>query len=908
MYCLTETWLHEKISSPELGFTNYDIYRLDRENIIGGGVLISIRKLFHSKLLKLKNKNIEQIAILAKLKTTKIIIVCAYIPPQASVDVYCKHCDEIESLKMKYPDAKLIIFGDFNLPNVNWAQPTESSNPISAKAQLIIDTINFINLKQLNHVKNINDRILDLVISNINNSNVSESQESIVSIDSHHPPLQAIIYLAPIELLTPQSPIHAPNYKKADYKQVRLYLSSLNWSPIFMSTNVEEATNVFNSILYNTIENCIPTSIVKRNDCYPKWVSTELKKLIQCKKIAHINYKSNNSIDCYKIFSDLRNKCKSLSKKCYSDYITDVEQTIKSNPKHFWNYVKSLKDNNGCPRSMYSGRKHADNDQEIVDLFADYFSSVYEHNNDNVTLPEFKYTNVTDISTCHISLDDVNKKIRSLDCNKGSGSDKIPPVFIKECSQFIAAPLQHIFNLSLQTGIFPGPWKLNHLTPVFKSGDKNCVLNYRPICILSTIPKMFESIVLDKIAVKFRHIITPEQHGFVTGRSTTTNLLLYEHYIYEAFTSRAQVDSIYTDFSKAFDKVNIDILLAKLQALGIHGSFLKWLNSYLCNRELMVKLNNKFSYKFKVTSGVPQGSHLGPLLFILFINDLSLCFDDVKFILFADDLKLFKIIKSLNDALILQQNLDRLASWCEINKLFLNVKKCFHMCFYRSRIPISTSYLINNNEIALVPFIKDLGVIFDRKLTFDRHCETISNKAMQILGFVIRNTRTFQNIESIKLLYCSLVRSQLEYASPVWSPIYTCNLHRLERVQRKFLRYVQFKLRQPVIEIRYNALMSDLNLPLLSTRRTINDILILFKLLNNLIDCPQMLSVINIRVPVKSTRLHHLFHSDNHSTNYSYHSPLVRFHRTANTYTDLFDIFKTSPSCIKAKITSYLCN
>lgn len=249
-----------------------------------------------------------------------------------------------------------------------------------------------------------------------------------------------------------------------------------------------------------------------------------------------------------------------------------------------------------------------------------------------------------------------------LDVNKGAGPDEIPPSLLKSCCSSFVEPLYILFNWSLACGIFPFVWKRGIVVPIYKDGNKNDVVNYRPITILNTIAKIFESIIHDDVYRQVDSLIIESQHGFVRGKSVLTNLSIYSDFVLNNFEKGLQVDVVYTDFAKAFDKVDHGILLAKLEALGFSPNLITWIESYLKDRTLSVRIKHDYSNIFSATSGVPQGSNLGPLFFVLFINDINFIFKFCKYSLFADDLKLFIAISNECDYMQLQYDLNQLLS------------------------------------------------------------------------------------------------------------------------------------------------------------------------------------------------------------------------------------------------------
>lgn len=353
----------------------------------------------------------------------------------------------------------------------------------------------------------------------------------------------------------------------------------------------------------------------------------------------------------------------------------------------------------------------SDDSHVIVDYFSKFFASVYSRKKCNGY--EFEVSNTVDINSCDISVLDVFDAISSLDNHLSPGPDKISVMFLKQCCCVLSPILKSLFSASICSGKFPDVWKLSYVTPIFKNGDKSLVTNYRPISKISLVAKVFESIIDSKIKPLFQNVLIASQHGFISDRSTVSNLLVYEHHLRSALEGSCQVDAIYTDFSKAFDRVNHEILIYKLQCYGIFGNLLEWFKSYLSNRRQIVKIKNYMSAEVSVTSGVPQGSHLAPLLFNLFVNDLNSVINNSKFLLYADDLKIYRIIESLCDCEKLQEDLDRLEKWCCVNGMELNAEKCKVMRFYKKKNILNNDYKISDNILEKVDLIKDLGVFLD---------------------------------------------------------------------------------------------------------------------------------------------------------------------------------------------------
>lgn len=397
--------------------------------------------------------------------------------------------------------------------------------------------------------------------------------------------------------------------------------------------------------------------------------------------------------------------------------------------------------------------------------------------------------------------------------------------------------------------------------------------------------------------------LIPQQHGFVKKRSTTTNLLLYTNYLFENLDNRVQVDSVYTDFCKAFDKVDHLLLLKKIAFNGIRGNLLRWFQSYVTGRVQTVVINGFASNSVVVSSGVPQGSILGPLLFILFINDISECFIHSEFLLYADDLKVYRRITNSDDCLRLQEDLDRFSRYCISNKLHLALPKCKSITFTRKINVVHFLYSLCDTPLEKVSVIRDLGVYLDAKLHLNTHIDHIVNKALRMYGFVMRVCSNFKRPSSYISLYMSLVRSQLEYASIIWNPFYEKYSNQIETVQRKFLRSVNYRCFRS--KCSYNNLLSKFSLPTLKTRRLLLDEMFLYKLCHNQFDCIPLTNKISYRIPSRSHRIraaypHCLFMTAPCKTNAGERAPLQRITTTYNTFLHSLDIFALSPALFRA--------
>lgn len=596
-----------------------------------------------------------------------------------------------------------------------------------------------------------------------------------------------------------------------------------------------------------------------------------------------------------------------LCETLYSEYIERMQSNLISDPKRFFQFINHKRKSDGYPSSMKLLDICTSDPKIITNLFANFFSKAFS---DNLTAPDERYFNYlnnstqTSLASVHIGLDSVVGKIQSLKDDYSSGPDEIPAILLKKCADHLVQPLTAIFQLSISQGIFPQAWKDSYIIPIHKCASKNDVSNYRPIAKLSCIPKLFESILYDSLFFHCKPLFSSFQHGFLKGRSTTTNLIEFVSTAVCALENGKEIDVIATDFSKAFDKISHQIILFKFKTLGFSPLFTKWLESYLKGRQYRVIFRSCISDPIKATSGVPQGSHLGPLIFLLSINDVECVMMDSNLSLFADDMKVSKQISSPADHNALQDDLNRFSIWCQKNFLELNVTKCQTITYSRKRIPPPPrDYFFNDMPIRRVKLFRDLGISCDTELNFRSHIDGIISRANSMLGFVKRWSKEFSNPYVTKTLFMTFVRPVLEYASQVWSPYHMVHSQRIESVQRRFIRFALRGLGWADIHNLppYGDRLKLINLQPLDKRRDVADILFVHQLLAGKIECPSLLGTISFNVNHRYLRSVPIFRLDHHRTDYGQNEPMTRMLRKVNGYPDIFDF-----NCTKTTLRNSL--
>lgn len=905
IYFITETNLVSSVFSSELFDSNlYNVFRRDRSTSAsaksdGGGALIAVRKQIRAQQQFSWQSDAEDLWVtLQDDNGKKVHLCCVYLPPEEE-NARAYFSNKLQSLWCYIRNDPILICGDFNLTKTTWQMrgpyliPVEYDNHYND----ILDCFSFNELNQCNSIRNDNDKLLDLILCKKSQiSNLQRSNNPLSRVVGHHPPLEFLFDFGEVKMLKKNNSKFY-NFRKGNYVDLNTFLNNINWHSIFsLKNSVDQNITIFYEILSQGISQFIP-AVKLRNKNYPCYLSAQTIVCLKEKLKYHKRWKTYKETRDYIQFSNLRRRSKYLMDLDYKNYISSCEQNIQTQPKNFWKFISNSRKDSGIPASVTYGDMSASNGEEVCQLFSNFFKTVYEplsqtYHKANINNSLSNNSIINDIK---FSPGEILDKLKFLDENKGAGDDGIPSYFVKKCSKALYIPLHYLFRQSLDSGIFPSTWKVAHLVPIFKNnGDKNSVENYRGISKLCIFSKIFECVIYDQLFYSFKNLIATEQHGFFAKRSIETNLVSYYQFLSTALDRRVQVDSVYADFSKAFDKVDHNLLVGKLAGMGMYGSLLSWFSSYLHGRSQKISVNGFFSPPFNITSGVPQGSHLGPLLFLLYINDINKCLTFSKCLLYADDLKIFGEIRNPTDCIQIQSDLQRVQEFCLKNKLFLNMNKCSVITFTRNLAPINYDYTMNSQILARVNHIKDLGVIFDSKLSFSKHIDYIVSKCNQMLGFVTRICSDFRSIKAIKAVYFAYVFSRLNFASVVWSPYYNLYINRLEVVQNRFVRFLNWKVNGVYNVESVSQTRQLLGLSTLQTRRKKIDLIFFFKILNHLVDAPDLLSQVKFRIPASNTRLLKAFQVEKFNSNLGNNSPVARMSSFYNTICQEIDIFNIS--------------
>jgi hypothetical protein len=470
---------------------------------------------------------------------------------------------------------------------------------------------------------------------------------------------------------------------------------------------------------------------------------------------------------------------------------------------------------------------------KIANMLQDQFKSVFSSPLSESALSEYNFKELHPVNSiapfkfsCQHVISAINEMKSSASCTRSN----IPSKVFKECKHTICQPLMMFFQKSFDNGVIPLEYKTQVVIPLYKKGKKTEAKNHRPVSLTAHEIKIMERILKTNITEHLDeyNVICENQHGFRSNHSCATQLLSHLNYILSNLIQEDEVDSIYIDYSKAFDKVDHGLLLKKLNCYGINKEYLTWIENFLSDRFQTVSVDNCYSYTVRVQSGVPQGSVLGPLLFIIYINDLSSTLNNsaCEVLTFADDTKLVSKISSTSDKDNLQKSLNSLQHWSALNNMELNNDKFEFIShrlvtrnvnnFFLSELPFHDSfdtYTTSNSSICQSSPVRDLGILVDNKLQWRDHYQQISKKAKQISAWIF-NTFFTRDSQCLLVLFNTLVRPKLEYCCQVWCPHFTKDINCLEQVQRSFTHRIY-----GMKEINYWQRLKELNIRSLQRRR-----------------------------------------------------------------------------------------
>lgn len=797
--CISESWLNQKTPDGFININGYYANRLDRQTGKRGGGLVTYfrNNVFEGvsgkySVLCTSNEDIElQVFELKVRNIQKMIIMNVYRPPSGKVDSFIDTLSSTLQAVEKLHEFDVFILGDCNLAY------NQTNNPSYRKLKQL--EIRF-GLRQIitdpTRINSSVANILDLIFTN--STYISDCGTWEINISDHQP-----VYAIRKKERTKQPKVviecrSFKNYIKSDFQQD---LQEHNWDNFFLLENPEDAwCFLYETILYYANRHCPYTKFTAKNS-QPEWINQEVLEQLKERDRVYRMAKRSDSIELWNQVKKLRNYCNNLIRKAKNEYVILQLEESSGDSKKFWRVINST----FTPSSSQS--------QCTISLCDPVTKLPVPHNDCPNYMNEFLVAagpklacaipNIPFIATFNrfmtrlkltrITVEETVKVIDQICISKSSAVAKLTSRVLKDAFLAIPIHLNFVYNLSIDTGIFPESWKKGNVVLIPKEGSRSDPNNYRPISLLPLPGKMLEKLIHSRLYtfLESNHILTTKQGGFRPGFSTTLTATSLITDILEAHNVGSLTAAVFVDLRKAFDTIDHVILLRKLHDYGICNSALHWFESYLTHRQQRTMVNGIFSDFQFITHGVPQGSVLGPVLFLLYINDVTQVINQNLIHLYADDTVLY--MPGNNSLLVqtqLQACLDTFVKWCKMNKLTINTKKTKSLTFFHNPNQGSEcSFTVDGQRLESVTSYKYLGYVLDKNLNYNLMMTQLVNK-MNYKIYLLAKLRPLLTKQAALAVYKSMILSYLDYNLLFYSSAKKSFQNKFQVIQNKAIRII----------------------------------------------------------------------------------------------------------------------
>ena len=773
----------------------------------------------------------EHLWITVPLKNSdKLLVGCVYRSPSSNGPTSTINLVELLKSCTSNNYSHILVAGDVNISQVDWTTGY-SSAPDGHHSHVLIEGIQECGLTQ--HVTRDTryrqgeiPSTLDVILTN---------EEGLLQNLAYLPPIGSSDHLVlQFDLVCYAQPAGPDrmrlNLHKGDFPQLNKLIDQSDWEKVH-SADLNTGYSSFKNTMERLVSICIPKARLKgkRGSIF---MNKEAIRLKNNKRKLWAEYTSTRDDVSYARYVRCRNDLRRLTRYLRKNFERNLVGSLKDNPKSFWRYATSrMKARSGVENLRTRNGNLTTSDEEKAEVLNRFFVSVCttEPDDPGHTQDIAGAYNGNRMLDVDISVDIVKKKLSALKISSAAGPDDIHPRILRETAHTLAPHLASMFRRSLDSGILPHDWKLAEVVPIYKKGSKDDPGNYRPVSLTSVPCKILESVIRDQLMshLQAEGLLADAQHGFRPGRSCATQLLLAMEEWTGMIEKGEPVDILYLDLAKAFNTVPPKRLLQKLEVLGIGGKLLRWIGAFLLERQQRVIVGGCRSGWAPVPSGVPQGSVLAPLLFILYVNDLPDTLScGIK--VFADDSKLYRPVRHLTDPPTLQEDLNAAVRWADRWQLTFNADKCtvLHIGRQNRHHP----YTMMGATLKDTAAEKDLGVYIDAELKFRKQAAAAVSKASQVMAVMYRSFHLLDK-STLPILYKTLVRPHLEYCNIIWGPFNRADQQLVERVQRRATKMVP-ELRQ----LPYPQRLRALKLPSLYHRRRRGDMIAVYQLLHGGLD------------------------------------------------------------------------
>ena len=807
---ITETWL--KSVNDWTDVEGYDAYHSIRENKNGGGVTILVNNDLCSEnltTLTCNNDCHESVGISLDTENDKFVIIGTYRPPSSLLNRF--NTEYFEYLSRADSRRNLIILGDFNVDTLNVNRSLDVLTFIdNFKCEHLQSLIN-LPTRKTHHSETCLDHIY------VNTINTCPSGVIELAVSDHH----AVFCSIPYSSRNNNTNLKAIKFRDHSDRNIFKFredlINKLNNFHNLEVLSIHDQFEIFNDILFKLYDKNFPikTKNISNKRNQNPWITNALLNRINEKHRLFRLWKDNP--DLFDVYKNYRNNLSNEIQRAKRTYFVNKFNNHE-NPKATWKSIgKILKPNIEKKKIKLSiNNSEITDDKLISNTFNEYFSSVASKLASKIphaNTDPISYVNPLTNSFVFLETDynEINKTIQSFPSKRSHKSD-IPSFIYKQISDIISPIFASLINSSVASGVFPNFMKIARVIPLHKSGSKSDVSNYRPISTLPFLSKVYERIIHKRLLNFFLkyNVLYNDQYGFLPQHDSTQAILKFTDQCYSCLNKGHYLASVFLDFSKAFDTVVHSILCKKLEKYGIRGNMNKWFQSYLKDRTQFVEVNGVPSRPSTISCSVPQGSILGPLCFLIYINDMHKS-STLNMVHFADDSTAFTTSPDLqNLTLNINSQLENISNWLCANKLSLNVTKSSFTIFTNKPVGVIPTIKIRNLPIAHVKSTKFLGINLDNKLNFGTHISSVCSKISKSLA-VIRKLSRIVPLKVLKTLYTSLTVPHVIYGIEVWGSSNKTQIKRLINILNKCLKLITGSTQHGVSNIYHHNKLLDFN-------------------------------------------------------------------------------------------------
>ena len=799
---LTETWLSS--STVDLhGIANYQSENMCRASGRGGGVSLLIKNgIFYRVRTDFCVMSEELELLFIEIDKTVfhidkcILIGVVYRPPGTPLMQFNSSLNDILT-NINKENKYIYLMGDFNINLLNH----ESHGQTAEFLEIMYTSFLFPLITKPTRVTSTTATIIDNIFTN----NIQESHyyNGIFPVDiSDHYPVFCIMHSKSYNL---QAEFYfTRELTNRNIENFSEKLKEANWTQVTECNDAQQSFTKYYQTYCNLYNQCFPIKRKKRGYVSRiPWLTDGLRRSIQIKNKLYVQSKKSPTTYNLTSYKNYKQHLRRLLRISERNYYDATLESNKNNLKKSWAIIKNVLNkkvkSQSAPNIMIGDEEISDK-AIIAQKFNDYFTNIGSTLSNSIPSVDGDPTSFIPKVNSHslflypvneIELKNIVKSLR----NSSPGHDAVLARILKTSYEAHAVPLLHVVNLSLSQGVFPSELKLARVTPIFKSGDSSQLTNYRPVSVLSSYSKILERIVYNRLInfINKHNILYKLQFGFRQKYDTSLALIYLVDKIVTALNNGDIVLGVFIDLKKAFDTVNHEILMKKLQKYGVRGIAYNWISDYITNRKQYVMFANNPSKEGVINCGVPQGSVLGPLLFILYVNDLVNVSNLIFPLMFADDTNFFVSGSNAENLVtVMNGEMKKVVKWMKINKLSLNVAKTNYMIFTPPRYKITSSckVMINDTLISKVNNIKFLGVVIDSKLTWNDHVQHIKIKMSKAIGIICK-TRKYFHLMTLRKLYFAFVNPHLQYCIEVWGNTFEYLIDSLFILQKKIIRIMK---------------------------------------------------------------------------------------------------------------------